>query len=394
MKRILFIVPGGSGTIPAVTYNIYKTMLNSGKFCIFSANLNYREEDPYNFGKGLKFKYGADNNFISRVISHIKQVLEIKKFKKDNHIDITISCTPLTGAINVWTKQSDKTINIFHTLPHKANCGKLLYILNQLLYKFPLKKLDKKCAISTEMLRYLQNNGYSPCELAYNIHDYELIKSKSKEVLDNPKEIDFFSENNVALYVGQMDNLKAPERLIRAIAILRDEYNIIIKAAFVGKFRVDTHTKEKCLALIDKLNLSSQILFMGWQNNPYKYMSKSKYIVSTSKSEGLPGVLVEAKFLGIPIISTNSCMAVWEIMDCLDSYDATLDDFFSSKFGTISSNKNKDYSNFDSTIDDCNLVKSLKYVHDNYELYSHNSNHKHNIGVEWTDKYIMEQILR
>lgn len=389
MKRILFLVPGGSSTIPAVTHNIYSAILKTGKYQIFSANLNYRREDPYFFGEGIKFKYGANNNFVKRFFAHIKQILEIRKFKKDNKIDITISCTPLTGAINVWTKQFDRTINIFHTLPHKANCGKLQYILNQLLYYFPLRKLDKKCAISTEMLRYLEFKGFSPCVLTYNIHDYEYIRNKSVENLDNLHEIKFFSDRDVALYVGQLDNLKAPERLLRALAILRDEFNIFIKVAFVGKFRIDTHTQEKCMELINKLNLNSHVLFLGWQNNPYKYMSKVKYIVSTSKSEGLPGVHIEAKSLGVPIITTNSCMAVWEIMECLDVYDPNLDDIYVSRFGVISSNKNKDYSNFDTIIDDQSLARAIKYVYENYDKFSSNNT----IGVEWTEKYIVEQIL-
>jgi glycosyltransferase involved in cell wall biosynthesis len=44
---------------------------------------------------------------------------------------------------------------------------------------------------------------------------------------------------------------------------------------------------------------------MGFVQNPYPYMAHASLFVLPSRWEGLPTVLVEALYLGIPIIATD-----------------------------------------------------------------------------------------
>ena len=57
-----------------------------------------------------------------------------------------------------------------------------------------------------------------------------------------------------------------------------------------------------------------------------------------SYSEGLPGVLIEALSLNKKIITTNSSLGVWEIMQCLESYSERLVKPFENELGFITSN--------------------------------------------------------
>lgn len=50
---------------------------------------------------------------------------------------------------------------------------------------------------------------------------------------------------------------------------------------------------------------NEDILLLGFQKNPFKYISKSDVFVLSSLYEGFPNVIVEAMALGIPIISTD-----------------------------------------------------------------------------------------
>jgi glycosyltransferase involved in cell wall biosynthesis len=63
------------------------------------------------------------------------------------------------------------------------------------------------------------------------------------------------------------------------------------------------------------LDLSNKITFLGFQKNPYKYMSKAKCLVLTSHYEGFPNVVLEANACGIPVIAFNSPGGVSEIID-------------------------------------------------------------------------------
>ena len=61
--------------------------------------------------------------------------------------------------------------------------------------------------------------------------------------------------------------------------------------------------KIKKMAIED--NLQDYVHFLGYQKNPYKYMSKMKCILSMSKQEGFSGAIAEGLILGIPFVSTD-----------------------------------------------------------------------------------------
>ena len=56
---------------------------------------------------------------------------------------------------------------------------------------------------------------------------------------------------------------------------------------------------------IKKLELTKLVDLVKPTNNIYDHMSKFDVLLLTSRSEGLPNVLIEAQLLGIPVISTD-----------------------------------------------------------------------------------------
>ena len=62
------------------------------------------------------------------------------------------------------------------------------------------------------------------------------------------------------------------------------------------------------------MNLEKRVIFLGFDNNPYKYLSKCSIFVLTSNSEGFPNVLVEAMICGCSVISTDCLSGPREIL--------------------------------------------------------------------------------
>ena len=74
--------------------------------------------------------------------------------------------------------------------------------------------------------------------------------------------------------------------------------------------RVNPKNKEK--GINDKVN------FIGYMSDPYKLVSKCDVFILSSDYEGLPTVLIEAAYTGIPIVSTD---CPWGPKEILESYE-------------------------------------------------------------------------
>ncbi len=64
---------------------------------------------------------------------------------------------------------------------------------------------------------------------------------------------------------------------------------------------------------IKKLDIADAFILLGEKSNPYPYLKDCKIYVQTSKFEGFPIILVEARLLNKPIVTTNFTSASEQI---------------------------------------------------------------------------------
>jgi len=125
----------------------------------------------------------------------------------------------------------------------------------------------------------------------YNIIDIDALYKKAKD--DNSSySYDF-------VYVGRLSYPKNPQRLMNVCSKVC-EILPEVKIAVVGTGELENETKELCR----KLNISDNIEFLGYRNNPFKILKDSKAMIMTSRWEGTPMCALEALSLGVPIVST------------------------------------------------------------------------------------------
>ena len=60
--------------------------------------------------------------------------------------------------------------------------------------------------------------------------------------------------------------------------------------------------RHKLKKLIKRRSLEHDIILLGFQKNPYKFLAKSDIFVLSSLYEGFPNVLLEAMSCGLPVI--------------------------------------------------------------------------------------------
>lgn len=132
----------------------------------------------------------------------------------------------------------------------------------------------------------------------YNTFNIDLIHENSLEKVD---ERIFETDKINIISVGKLNKVKGYDRLILALAKLKKEkidFNLVI----IG----EGDEREDLEKLIKKNQLEENIKLIGFDQNPYRYISKSDLFVSSSHSEGFSSVVAESLILGVPVLTTNT----------------------------------------------------------------------------------------
>lgn len=113
----------------------------------------------------------------------------------------------------------------------------------------------------------------------------------------------------VIMGIGRLSYQKNFECLIKAFAILVEQEKMKLIILGDGK-ELDALKK-----LAESLGLTKDILFAGFQSNPYAWLARADLFVLSSRWEGSPNVLTEALALGIPSVSTRCPSGPDEVLD-------------------------------------------------------------------------------
>lgn len=99
------------------------------------------------------------------------------------------------------------------------------------------------------------------------------------------------------VHVGRFKKAKDHITLIRAYAASQRRVPLVL----VGT----GPEQDDCRALASALGVADQVVFVGFQPNPYPYIAHALGMVLSSRFEGFGLVIGEAQALGIPVISTD-----------------------------------------------------------------------------------------
>ena len=258
---------------------------------------------PRNIACVNKFTQAISNVFVEKIQAKIIE-REIGAFAPG----VIISC-----ACDKITRHLPKNLNIYYwihgsPLSFTKDAGKSCRKL-KLFYEG-----KNIICVSNGMANDVMKTGTNleSCRVIYNPFDINLIQARAEEQVTLP-----FSE--YFLHVGSFEERKRHDRLLDAYKLSGIETPLVL----MGKGGLENEIRDK----IAKLELSHQVMVMGFQKNPFPYIKNAKALILTSDAEGLPTVLIEALVCHTPIISTNCPSGPSEILvDELSNYLVDCDD--------------------------------------------------------------------
>lgn len=151
--------------------------------------------------------------------------------------------------------------------------------------------------VSDGVRRSLVKRGIDPaiCCVVYNAID-------GRQALPSPITLNEAREGSIVIgSIGQLVARKANNQLLRAAAIVKKRCKTPFHLVLVG----EGPEGEQLRHLANKLGLSPQVTFAGFQQHPLAWEAAMDIVVLASAKEGLPRVLLEAMLLGKPVVASD-----------------------------------------------------------------------------------------
>lgn len=118
--------------------------------------------------------------------------------------------------------------------------------------------------------------------------------------------------------VARFKHSKGQDLLVEAFAKVKKQlYNA--ELFLIGEYCKERSYDALVTELVNMHNLQDSVHFVGFDNNPYKWIKNATVYVMPSRMEGLPNSLIEAMYLGLPVVATRCIPVIDRIVE--DGYN-------------------------------------------------------------------------
>ncbi len=324
-KSILFLIPdlghgGAEKVLVNLANNLNQELFNVTVQTIFDQGVNKRYLLPH-----IRYKYWRKRSF--RGYTHL-----LKLFSKSylynlivgEKYDYVISFLEGTSAriISGCPYEDSIKISWIHTeLKSKIALSKCFRNIKEVVNSY--KQFDKIIFVSMGV-RDIFLKTISQCSncvdslsnkslVLYNVNETEKIIEASTVQVDDV----IFDRDEINLVsVAKLMYIKGYDRLIPAIAKINNE----LKNRKIHLYLIGIGEEyNNLIKIAENYDVSDRVSFLGFKDNPYKYVANCDLYICPSRVEGFSTAVTESLVVGIPVVSTN-CSGAYELLGKNNEY--------------------------------------------------------------------------
>lgn len=313
MKTILFLIPtfGGGGAERVLVNLVNNLDKKKYKVCVqtlFDTGINrqYLNEEVV-YIPGWKSQFPGN----VRVFRLFSPEFLYKRIIRQKY-DIVVSYLEgPTARIVAGCPYDSKLVSWVHVEQKSKEAASYSYrSLKE--YEKCAQRYDRTICVAETVKRdfLLTVSLEKPCSVLYNTNeDQEIVRKGSVRAafIGNPDNIRIIS-------VARLRYEKGFDRLIVA-------HKRLLEEGFPHEMFVlgEGSEREKLEKLIRENDVQNTFHLMGFDSNPYKYVSRADLYVCSSRREGFSTAVTEALILGVPVVSTN-CSGAEELLGKNNEY--------------------------------------------------------------------------
>ena len=314
MKTILFVIPsfGGGGAervLVNLVNNLDKTKYKVFVQTLFDVGVNKRYLDSeIEYIPGLKKQFPGNVFFMKLFTPKALYHLLVRE-----KYDIIVSYLegPAARIISGCPYEDTKLISWIHVEQHTKKVASYSF-RSEREAETCYNRFDRTICVADSVLQDFTSLFHivKPCMVLYNTNEDDRIRELGEEPVED---ITYSNEINVCS-VGRLRSEKGYDRLITVHKQLLDA-GIKHHMYILGTGAQESKLKAK----VAELSVSDSFHFLGFRDNPYKYVSKADLFVCSSRREGFSTAVTEALILGVPVVST-CCSGAYELLGKNNEY--------------------------------------------------------------------------
>lgn len=307
--KLLFIIPsleagGSQKVLSIILQNISKTQFDC-TLCVLTATGEFFDHIPDEVTKvNLKIARVRYTAFpLYRFIRNSNPDLVFVFDVNNLNLIIGLMSFFLPSRIKFITRES-MVLSTF------IDSYKSLKLLRRIAYKLTFKRFDlivcQSSYMKDDLVKHFNVEAAS-IKVINNPIDTTYLKS-----ISNVQERSFRQDRINLVAVGRIVYVKGYDLLIKALALVKmKNFHLTVLGE---KTPENPGYREYVMDLVNEHGLSDKVSFLGFTDNPYRYIKQGDLLIISSRTEAFSNAAIESGALGTPIIAYNSPGGMSEIV--------------------------------------------------------------------------------